>query len=81
MSRPSHPFAYKQSYQLEQGKHRKAVHDYTSLRNMAAPSGTCPTFPAPFGITSQVFQAAFDDLRDGTYRLKPDGYWPLLMQF
>lgn len=71
MSRPSHPFAYKQSYQLEQGKHRKAVHDYTSLRNMAASSGTCRSFPASFGITSQVFQDAFDDRGDGTYRLKP----------
>lgn len=37
---------------------------------MAASSGTCPSFPASFGITSQVFQDAFDDRRDGTYRLK-----------
>lgn len=38
---------------------------------MAVSSGTCPTFPASFGITSQVFQDAFDELRDGTYQLKP----------
>lgn len=37
---------------------------------MAASSGTCPSFPASFGITSQVLQDAFDDRRDGTYRLK-----------
>lgn len=38
---------------------------------MASSSGTCPSFPECFGITPQAFQDAFDDPRDGTYRLKP----------
>ena len=42
---------------------------------MAASSSTCPALPASFykdfGISQQDFQSAFDNLGDGSFRLKP----------